>query len=220
MGIHQYVYRLYEKNNEGKIILTTTGFSEGKTIYNNFIENLTVFKLGIKAPPGTAFVINGTGKFIVGPSGVFSINKPGYKITSLQFLRPISLEKDTDKTEEYLENGIKAMDQAVTNFLNNSKATILAAEGTNINDTKTITVIHPKTNEEIEGDLVSIEEIITNSELYYGIYSDFIKNFTQGYQEYSLGVKGIYKQAEEKDLQNIIIDIEYEETQGEEGGNA
>ena len=220
MGIHQYVYRLYENN--GNEIPTTTGFPEGTTIYNNFIENLAVLKLGIKAPPGTAFVINGTGKFIVGPSGVFNINKPGYKITSLYFLRPVSLSKDTEKTEEYLENGIKAMDQAITEFLNNSKATILAAEGININDAKTITVIHPKTNEEIEGDLVSIEEIVTNSELYYGIYSEFIKNFTQGYQEYSLGVKGIYKQAEEKDLQNIIIDVEFEEaqTQGEEGGNA
>jgi hypothetical protein len=38
--------------------------------------------LGIKAPPGTRFLINGN-MFIINPSGTLTINKPNYQIKTL-----------------------------------------------------------------------------------------------------------------------------------------
>lgn len=219
-NIQQYVYR-YTNGGENPVTSKDPNTHEDINIYDNFIKGTTIIKLGIKAPPGTSFIVNGHSVFTVGPSGVFSINKPGYEITDLKFLRPMAVEKDTDATEELLSAGMKKMDKAISDFLNSEEVSLAITknEGENMNERVNVEVTSASKN----GDIY----VITDPSLYYGYYSDFLKNFTSGFQDYSLGVKGVYRQKTTKnennetvvvelDLQNIIIDVEYKQS---EGGN-
>ena len=186
--------------------------SEGlKNIYSNFLDK-PVIKLGIKAPPGTMFIINDYSKFTVGPSGVFSINKPGYIITSLKFIKPIRAKRNDEETKEQINDAIEEMDVALTNFLTNSQATISLLEENGVNRVQ----INTEENEGIDTD--SIETIIMNHLVKYGVYAQFMREFSEGYKKYGSAIKGVYT-TEEGDLRNIVIDIEEQDTLGVEGGN-
>ena len=79
-------------------------------IYENLINNQKWDKVGIQAPPGTQFLLNGQ-EFIIGPSGIYELSD--VNIINLKF---IPLEKYTidelnnllgKKSDYYMEHFVK-----------------------------------------------------------------------------------------------------------------
>jgi hypothetical protein len=84
-------------------------------------------KVGIKAPVGTRVKINDN-IFVIGPSGTLHINKEGYIIKSLSFIKDYIVIKDNNATEASIENGMTKIDEAVSNFINQGQITIIKTE--------------------------------------------------------------------------------------------
>ena len=168
----------------------------GVNIYNNIIpDDKAAIKLGIKAPPGTQVEINDS-IFMVGASGTFTVNKPGYEIKTLRFIKPVIITKNEGQSEEKMKEAIDKMGVAVSNLLTNSKATIAIVDGaqgeSKAEFDETYTILNPSIN--------------------YAIYSTFLKEFTDAYYKYGEGYRGIYNVDNiSGDLQNILIDLEIKE---------
>jgi hypothetical protein len=136
--------------------------------------------LGIKAPPGTRFLINGN-VFTINPSGMLNINKPGYEIKSLQLLLEKKLVIDDKAQKTLREKGIRNMDEALSTLLNSNLPLInlsVETDASAVNATPTVTIT---TNQEDlglkktdEGDLT----IVSPSNIAIGAISNFIRDFT------------------------------------------
>lgn len=193
---------------------------DGKTLVDGFdFTKNPIVKLGIKAPPGTRFLINGN-VFTINPSGMLNINKPGYEITSLKLLLEKKLEIDEEAQKKLREKGICNMDEALSTLLNSNLPLInlsVETDASAVNVTPKITIT---TNQEdlglktINGNLT----IVSPSNIAIGTISNFIRDFTQGYNEFIQSVEGIYKVALDtnnnpitEEVSNVIVDFEQKE---------
>lgn len=69
-----------------------------------------ISKLGIQAPPGTKFLLDGK-KFLMGRTGVYEMDED-IKVKSLQFEEPKNYIIDEQKTQEALNKGIAGFQMA------------------------------------------------------------------------------------------------------------
>lgn len=202
-------------NETGEVINTyPTDIEEYNNIFdNNLAGKNNIKKLSIKAPQGTQFKINNN-IFTIGTSGTFMLNKEDYKITQFNFIRPINTTKNEEESNNSILEGLQLMDEALTNLLNQTKATIVknteeTAENINLGIT-----INPGINIEKIQLPDQIPEpwktIITNPNQSSSFFSSFLDSYINGFALFRKGIKGIYQIDPENpgDINNILIDIE------------
>jgi hypothetical protein len=170
--------------------------------------------MSIKAPQGTQIKINDSSNFMVGIGETLTFNQEGYEITKLEILENYVVIYNEDATRNRLNNGLKVMDEALTNLLFASKAgvsvTSAPTETPNIVDNITVQT-------SINGD--EIDAVITNSHRELAaIQATFIEQYLKGYYEYCDGLKGVFivKTNEngepiKQQAKNILIDVETKE---------
>jgi hypothetical protein len=178
--------------------------------------NNPIIKLGIKAPPGTKIAINEESNiFVVGRNGTLTINKPNYKITYLKFIREPLCKFDEEATKDALQEGLAQMDQALTNLLTNTKATLafITEQDNYVGSWENATSFTVTLNENANNFAV----ISSNLGYYDDKYYTFLQDFIKGYEEFIRGKNGVYtiqtrddenKSIQYKELQNVIIDYE------------
>lgn len=72
-------------------------------------------KIGVQAPPGTRFIINGDKEIMMGRTGVYELDED-FEVTQLVFVRPKKYVLDENNTNFALNNGIEALSTAKKNF--------------------------------------------------------------------------------------------------------
>ena len=82
-------------------------------ITDNLIQGKIVSKLGIQAPPGTIFQING-GDIVIGRTGIYEVQ--GVKIDSLQGVKQPVYHKDMNATQKAGEEAVKGFNEALSNI--------------------------------------------------------------------------------------------------------
>ena len=204
MAIGQIVYNLEDYMGTGGLVSTArnntrvTSFNnndyENQRIdifHSNILEGLDVSKLGIQAPPGTKFFLNGSKgdssskgqEIVVGRTGVYELDD-GIAITSLIFDRPKKFTIDIQATNEAITNGINQMEDAKIKFDNAYKALKLSYDAANTT--------------------------ITNKEFWENydiLHDEYLIEYNAARAKYIQGVAGIYVQNHlSEDLYNIIID--------------
>lgn len=204
MAIGQIVYNLEDYMGTGGLVSTArnntrvTSFNnndyENQRIdifHSNILEGLDVSKLGIQAPPGTKFFLNGSKgdssskgqEIVVGRTGVYELDD-GIAITSLIFDRPKKFTIDIQATNEAITNGINQMEDAKIKFDNAYKALKLSYDAANTTMTN--------------------KEFWENYDI---IHDEYLNEYNAARAKYIQGVAGIYVQNHlSEDLYNIIID--------------
>ena len=193
--IGQYLYNWYDlKGNPN------TSLPPERTIEDNLVSDPNGWtKVGIKAPVGTRVKINDN-IFVIGPSGTLHINKEGYIIKSLSFIKDYIVIKDVDAIDASIKNGMENIDKALSNFINQGQITIIKNENDIVETETTYAISNINQQQELSG-----------------IYAEFLKNFIEGYNEFSQGVSGVYKvqtengNPQKQELYNILIDYEIKE---------
>lgn len=204
MAIGQIVYNLEDYMGTGGLVSTArnntrvTSFNnndyENQRIdifHSNILEGLDVSKLGIQAPPGTKFFLNGSKgdssskgqEIVIGRTGVYELDD-GIAITSLIFDRPKKFTIDIQATNEAITNGINQMEDAKIKFDNAYKALKLSYDAANTTMTN--------------------KEFWENYDI---IHDEYLNEYNAARAKYIQGVAGIYVQNHlSEDLYNIIID--------------
>lgn len=204
MAIGQIVYNLEDYMGTGGLVSTArnntrvTSFNnndyENQRIdifHSNILEGLDVSKLGIQAPPGTKFFLNGSKgdsnskgqEIVVGRTGVYELDD-GIAITSLIFDRPKKFTIDIQATNEAITNGINQMEDAKIKFDNAYKALKLSYDAANTTMTN--------------------KEFWENYDI---IHDEYLNEYNAARAKYIQGIAGIYVQNHlSEDLYNIIID--------------
>lgn len=101
----QIYYRVLNENTGSyESSFSNDGASNPATETITFFDNLSdgYEKIGIQAPPGTKFSINGK-KMIMGRSGVYELESTGIQITSLIFYKDAVYQYLEDSTKEIRE---------------------------------------------------------------------------------------------------------------------
>ena len=140
-------------------------------IYENLINNQKWDKVGIQAPPGTQFLLNGQ-KFIIGPSGIYELSD--VNITELYFKPLQEYTIDEVTTQTYLTNGKQIMKTALVDY-----------------------------SQEIKNFVLDTQE---NIEYYKNKTEEYIALYETGYNQYQVGINGIYNLKGYQVQKNIIID--------------
>lgn len=204
MAIGQIVYNLEDYMGTGGLVSTArnntrvTSFNnddyENQRIdifHNNILEGLDVNKLGIQAPPGTKFFLNGSKgdssskgqEIVIGRTGVYELDD-GIAVTSLVFDQPKKFTIDIQATNEAITNGINQMEDAKIKFDNAYKALKLSYDAANTTMTN--------------------KEFWENYDI---IHDEYLNEYNAARAKYIQGVAGIYVQNHlSEDLHNIIID--------------
>jgi hypothetical protein len=140
-------------------------------------------QLGIQAPAGTYFIINGNKKIMMGRTGVYELDD--ISVTSLVFERPKKYQLNEAQTQIYLEKGKEAMEVA-----ENNRATSLA---------------------ELNNKYAAIGHTDMYWAEYVEIYQTYADAMEIANSDYLKGVNGIYDEVDnsEEELENIIIDYKY-----------
>lgn len=202
-NISQWRYNWPIINEEGEVDYDTF-LPEGADLYTDCLKGLKLKRVGIKAPSGTQVEINGN-IFIVNHSGTLTINKKGYLITSLKFLHPYNLTKDTNEIEKFLKDGTEKMDKAITDLLDIINPTVIKIQKDNINLNQND--VQFSFNDQ---NGVYQTQVLSHPNKYFSAYSKFYSAFAEGYEKFLQGYRGVYKIDEESlELYNILIDVEY-----------
>ena len=162
----------------------------------NILANLgiqQVYKLGIQAPPGTVFYLRRPGvidanSIIVGRTGVYEFEDDNIQIDFLAFKRPTQYVLDPVKTQQYINEGIKQMEEAKLKFDTEYNKIKLAKN----------TSGGSMTNEKFWED-------------YDALYEDYSEEYYTARTKYLQGQAGIYINDlnYNNDLYNVIIDFVY-----------
>lgn len=195
-NIYQYKYNW---------INPVTGILE-TSLSGSIYENILVHnakKIGIKAPPGTQVYINEI-PFVINKSGVLTVNKEGYIISSLYFKQPVIYTKLEDESNKDIIEGMQNIEIALSDLMNNLKYDIDVVKVSGADNM--IQKINLENNEVWQDNYVMVNQ----PHLYFSVLKDFYNKFSEGYITYRKGLIGTYTE-EESDLKNIIIDVEYTE---------
>lgn len=82
---------------------------------NSGLKISKMTKLGVQAPPGTKFIINGDKNIVMGRTGVYELDED-FEVTELVFIRPRKFKLDENSTDTALKEGIEALRTARENF--------------------------------------------------------------------------------------------------------
>lgn len=215
MALGQIVYGLEDYAGSGGILYTdkkskqpmldtiNSGF-EKVNIYEDIFSQIgvtKVTKIGIQAPPGTRFQLNTKAietkddedsqpvqtDIMVGRTGVYEIEVPNMKITTLFFSRPQRYVLDIDKTNKSIDNGMRLMREAKNEF--------------------------EKFLDQFEELFDAAQESDSNNvfwQEYEKEHDKYVNAYEAGRAIYIKGQAGEYITAGPSDLKNIIIDFTYE----------
>ena len=197
-------------NNNNYIISSLSKDYEEKKI-NIYTENVfknfsqSIYKLGIQAPPGTKFYIDGQidvdeeGKvvkysgqeIIVGRTGIYELDDD-IKVERLVFARPKMYTIDVYQTNNYVSDGVRQMEKAKTDFDKAYRQLKLEQEAPN----STIT------NEKFW-------------EQYEVIHNKYLTEYNAARARYIKGLAGVYVENDYlQDLKNVIIDFMFTTFEG------
>lgn len=170
---------------------TSDELVEDGAIYKNLVQIVgcsSFTRVGIQAPPGTRAILNNK-EILIGQNGIFELDED-LAITSLSFVKQPKYEKEDKETVDALIKGINGINDA-----EKKRKDALAELGD-----------FPKDGTEEN------QKEYTNA--YNKIQADYDKEYQTALNFYNLGVNGIYKEAGNITLKNIIIDYV-----GEGGGS-
>lgn len=204
--IKQIVYRLEDYRQE-KGYYTTDGYDGNFYNINLIPSGQTVTHLGIQAPAGTFFYINGSdNRIMMGRSGVYELE--GIEITTLMFEQPIDYQLDAEATAaaaiEAQELIAAADEWRAARMLEMLKENYIITKGDGTYSVNSIFA----------------DEFLVyyNSLMYGGLW--FNDTMTVISQEecyttqiqkanlvYTKAVNGVYKKNGTKELENVIIDF-------------
>lgn len=143
---------------------------------------------------------------MIGPSGVLNINKLDYYIYKLQLIQEYEVIKNEEQSQKNRENGLKIMDEALSNLINNAKVTWI---NTNLGENKV---------ESIDLTYLITDDGNMPPEELGGMLNTFLVDYTKGYEIYFKGVQGDYSiklddnnNPIKKEIYNVIIDYELKE---------
>lgn len=112
------------KNADCSIAINSSASSNYKKI-DIYDENLIgksspigvekIKKLGVQAPAGTKFIINGDKEIMVGRTGIYELDD-SFEVNKLQFIRPLKYILDKNSTDSALQNGVEQLRTARNNF--------------------------------------------------------------------------------------------------------
>lgn len=196
--IGQIVYNLEDQNNPGMYLSTsedgsninshdryTTPQDGKRNIFESVFgdNDVILSKLGIQAPPGTRFILNGK-NIMIGTSGLYELDEeslPEIKKNNFKFIAPVLYELDQTLTQELLNSSIEA--------LNTLEAERIEA----------ISEIKPDEN----GNLAT-----EDYEAYLTLNQDFIEKYNEAQVNYLYALSGVYVKVKNPNttLYNIIID--------------
>lgn len=141
-----------------------------------------IYKLGIQAPPGTKFLLDGK-KFLMGRTGIYEMDEE-IKISSLQFEEPKNYVIDEQKTQEALAQGIAEFE---------------AAEQKRKDSMTELDKRRPP---------YDIPENYWAR--YKEIQDEYNKEYNIALGHYNSGINGYFKEQGIKTLYNVIIDFVYD----------
>ena len=215
----QYLYAWHNPTTKNDPIITPNVWvknanDESRIDLNVFTEkeekNYKCNRISVYAPMGTQLEINGK-FFIVGNSNILELGDKTNKdifFNSLVLRKIKTVELDIDETKAKIEEGLQAMNVAIGNLLNQTKATIALGE---LQTIQAVSMNQPQVEiiEAIQAQMP--EAIIINSEAAADYFIQFKTEFEKGYNTYIAGKRGIYKQVEGDyiPLENIIVDVNY-----------
>lgn len=141
-----------------------------------------ISKLGIQAPPGTKFLLDGK-KFLMGRTGVYEMDED-IKVKSLQFEEPKNYIIDEQKTQEALNKGIAGFQMAE----NQRRSEMEALE-----------------KKEPPYDIPE-----NYWARYKEIQDQYNEQYNMALGYYNSGINGYFKEQGTKTLYNVIIDFIYD----------
>ena len=211
MAIGQIVYNLEDYAGSGGLVSTSnndlsvrvTSFGNNfyesqqiKIFEKNILENIPfIKKIGIQAPPGTKFFLNGSDgalysgqEIVVGRTGIYELDD-NISITSLVFDRPKKYAIDIAATNEAINVGITQMEEAKNQFDVAYRSLKLAKEAASTS--------------------MSNEEFWEQYDL---LHDKYLEEYNAARAQYIKGIAGIYvENSLNEDIHNIIIDYISEE---------
>lgn len=240
-SIGQIVYNLQDYTNSGGFISTAQRILEsGKSetissasgwegyVANRidlFNQNLTkrypsrnFLKLGVQAPPGTRFILNGNRTIMVGRTGTYELDDD-IVVTDMRFIRPLNYIPDLKATDEALrkgQEGMLAAEEKRSEALNELDSRF--PEKTIKLYWKDLDAPTESTGKLNKAILRDANEEIEYWTKYNEIQEEYLKEYYAALGQYNMGLNGIYRlpntqnpDAPEnyKELYNIIIDFLY-----------
>lgn len=156
--------------------------------------NESLKKVGIQAPPGTAFFINTASQLntteyrvIMGRSGIYELEEDAVRIRGLRFEKQYKWVLDEKATSEKLNEGYEKLKSAYENFQTGLEGISYLKE----TDTKEYW------------------------KQYDILFQTYLKEYDEAFAIYTQGVNGVYKNSEIPiELKNIIIDYVAETDDG------
>lgn len=170
-----------------------------------------IVKLAIQAPQGSKFSINDT-EFLIGRFGLLEFNNEDILINSVVLRAPLHATLNEEETQRYIEEGIKEMDQALIQKLQNTQATMtISKENINEYGELSSSITFSEDGKTIlEAEYSKINQIIT-SEDYTSIANEqqFLAAYTAGYEKYIQGARGIYipNDGSVEEVYNVLVDM-------------
>lgn len=199
---NQIVYRLEDYRVEGGYITTPSNMDIHKEIVSQMkMGNFS--KLGIQAPPGTKFQINGI-PIMMGRTGIYELDED-VQVATLVFEQVPNYKKDDEATGVALSKGISLMKEAKKLY----ETYITVDADTNIEK-------YPGNMENgdyttqywLDYQKVMIGGTLSNGTVIESGYNTLIENARSQLLQ---GANGIYKAEGTKELNNVIIDFLTEE---------
>lgn len=183
-----------------------------------------VIKLGVQAPSGTRIRLNEQDEFLIGNFGILEFNCADITITKIEILGNKTATINEELSKEYIDEGLRLMDKALTDRLNTTQSTISITNNMDAVNVLNNDSINVTTGEEINVMAVEGEDVETTITNEYAtsvsIETTFLEKYTDGYNKYLKGVRGVYDFSASNidNVYNVLIDVMIEEKQ--EGGNS
>lgn len=182
----------------------------------NLRSNEKILKLAIQAPAGTIININNENDFLIGQFEILEFNCTSVAINNIIIKGKKEATLNEQETQNSINDGITLMDTAITKRLNATNSTISLKSPTGapniIEDLEITTTIY-------DGDQVQTT-ITGNDATNSSIEREFLADYTEGYNKYMAGIRGIYDYTPTgvDKVKNVIIDLLIEQGENESEG--
>lgn len=188
--------------------------SNGVEVPLELNDKQKITKLGISAPTGSIIAIGDiNNEFVIGSFETLEFNCDNITIKQIWLKPPISAMFNSDETIATINEGLSKMDDALTTKLNSSDCSITVEtepEAVNVlSDGNAITV---ETTTVVSGEDVgtTLTDVGGTSP---SIENTFLEDYTEAYNIYLNGIRGVWTISEAEEIRNILINVVIEETE-------
>lgn len=179
-------------------------------------KNEKILKLAIQAPAGTIININNENDFLIGQFEILEFNCTSVAINNIAIKGKTEAILNEQETQNSINEGIELMDTAITERLQATNSTISLKSPNGapnvIEDLEITTTIY--SGDQVQTAITGND--VTNS----GIEREFLTKYTEGYNKYMAGIRGIYDYTatDVNNVKNVIIDLLIERSGNESEG--